>query len=220
MHEVYGIISGICWSLVYIEIIRLGFKYKTYGMPLFALALNFAWEFLYGFIVPNSHHSQKIINIVWFSLDSLIVITFFMHGFKLFAKGFKKWQFYSWGIFIFALGFIFQFIFHKQFSGDDHAGEGFSAFLQNLIMSALFIGMLFQRANTKGQSLSIAILKCIGTLAATLMVSTKLEPRASFELPNWDWFLIVLGAFCFLFDAMYIILLAKRQKEERLALKN
>ena len=35
-------ISGICWSIVYIECIRTGFKQKTYCMPLFALALNFA----------------------------------------------------------------------------------------------------------------------------------------------------------------------------------
>ena len=34
------LISGISWTVVYIEMIRRGFMDKTYGMPLFALALN------------------------------------------------------------------------------------------------------------------------------------------------------------------------------------
>lgn len=29
------IISGICWSIVYVESIHIGFKQKTYAMPLF-----------------------------------------------------------------------------------------------------------------------------------------------------------------------------------------
>ena len=41
-------ISGICWTIVYIELIRNGFKDKACGMPLFALGLNIVWEFLYS----------------------------------------------------------------------------------------------------------------------------------------------------------------------------
>ena len=39
-------ISGICWTIVYIELIRNGFKDKACGMPIFALGLNIVWEFL------------------------------------------------------------------------------------------------------------------------------------------------------------------------------
>jgi hypothetical protein len=35
-------ISGLAWTVVYLFLIRAGFKDKTYGMPLFALALNIA----------------------------------------------------------------------------------------------------------------------------------------------------------------------------------
>ena len=42
------LLSGVCWSIVYIELIRNGFKDKTYAMPLFALGLNFAWEVIYS----------------------------------------------------------------------------------------------------------------------------------------------------------------------------
>lgn len=36
------LLSGVGWSFVYIECICLGIKQKTYAMPFFALALNFA----------------------------------------------------------------------------------------------------------------------------------------------------------------------------------
>jgi hypothetical protein len=40
--------SGLAWTIVYIEAIRLGFKYKTYAMPVAALGLNIGWETIYG----------------------------------------------------------------------------------------------------------------------------------------------------------------------------
>jgi hypothetical protein len=38
------LISGLAWTIVYIESIRVGFRDKAYAMPIAALALNFAWE--------------------------------------------------------------------------------------------------------------------------------------------------------------------------------
>jgi len=38
------ILSGICWTAVYIELIRVGFRDKACGMPFWALGLNIAWE--------------------------------------------------------------------------------------------------------------------------------------------------------------------------------
>lgn len=46
------LISGISWTIVYIELIRRGFLDRTYGMPLFALAFNIAWEFMYALSTP------------------------------------------------------------------------------------------------------------------------------------------------------------------------
>jgi len=39
------LLSGMCWAIVYIELICLGFKEKTYGMPFIALAFNFTWRY-------------------------------------------------------------------------------------------------------------------------------------------------------------------------------
>ena len=62
-------ISGIAWTIVYIELIRKGFKEKACGMPLFALTLNFAWEIIYAidglFISKSFILVQSIANVVW-----------------------------------------------------------------------------------------------------------------------------------------------------------
>jgi hypothetical protein len=41
------VVSGVCWTIVYIEGIRAGFKDKSYAIPFYALALNIAWELLH-----------------------------------------------------------------------------------------------------------------------------------------------------------------------------
>jgi hypothetical protein len=42
------VLSGIAWTIVYIDSIRVGFKQKTYAMPIAALGLNIAWEWTYA----------------------------------------------------------------------------------------------------------------------------------------------------------------------------
>jgi hypothetical protein len=34
------VVSGVCWTIVYVEGIRVGFKDKSYAIPFYALALN------------------------------------------------------------------------------------------------------------------------------------------------------------------------------------
>lgn len=57
--------SGICCSVVYVDSIRIGFKQKTYAMPLFALGLNIVREGLYAFtdlFIRRSIGAQAIAN--------------------------------------------------------------------------------------------------------------------------------------------------------------
>src|SRR6266540_2700212 len=73
------IATGIFWSLTYILIIYRGFRDKTYGMPLFALCANLAWEFIFSFIFrPDS--VQRIINPIWFVFDVVIVYQYLRYG--------------------------------------------------------------------------------------------------------------------------------------------
>ena len=40
----FDIYMLVFWSVAYIECIRIGFRDKTYCVPLFAIGLNFTWE--------------------------------------------------------------------------------------------------------------------------------------------------------------------------------
>src|ERR1044071_633619 len=44
------IVSGLAWTIVYIDGIRVGLRDKPYAIPFYALSLNIAWELLYTFL--------------------------------------------------------------------------------------------------------------------------------------------------------------------------
>lgn len=196
------ILSGICWTAVYMELIRRGFKEKTYGMPLFALALNVTWEGLYTFkdLTALTIPVQGWVNLVWVLLDIAIVTTYFRFGRKEFGKfGHLQNYFIPWSILIFAMSFILQCSFLFEFG--DNAPK-YSAFLQNLIMSILFICMLVARKSTLGQNQIIAVCKWLGTLAPTILIGVM----------GGNQLVLVLGIFCCVFDMIYIYALRQYSK--------
>src|SRR5438093_12345054 len=85
---VLTVISGLCWTIVYIEGIRLGFRDKSYAIPFYALALNFAWEAIYTFFGfrTNGVTVQNIFNAVWLTFDIGILYTYFKFGQKYFSR--------------------------------------------------------------------------------------------------------------------------------------
>jgi hypothetical protein len=211
------VVSGVCWTIVYIEGIRLGFRDKSYAIPFYALALNFAWESLYtffGFRI-NGVTVQNIFNAVWFLFDVGILYTYFKFGRKYFQRSWKgpatfaDGTFVGWSLLVLLSAFAIEYAFIKEFGVAK--GAGYSAFIQNLLMSVLFIAMLVQRGNRDGQSLSIAVNKWIGTLAPTLLYGLIGEggfPRGSFLI-------LVAGMLCTVFDLIYIVLLRRVSNSRR-----
>lgn len=189
----FSLLSGLFWIITYIQIIRVGFKDKTYGMPAFALALNFAWEAIYSYISLKSNplDLQGWVIFIWFLLDIAIVFTYLKYGIRHFPI--KKY-FIPWTIIIFIMSFVIQYSFIIEFG---ELSSWYSAFIQNLIMSAAFINMLYIRRNVNGQNLRIAISKWIGTLAATVV----------FGIIYDNQLVLVLGIFCSIFDMIYIFYL-------------
>ena len=188
------IISGICWSAVYVDSIRTGFKQKTYCMPLFALGLNIAWEGIYAYtdlFIRKDIGAQALANTAWFLLDIFIVVTFFKFG-KEEAEGeLGKKFFVPWKVIVLICCFVLQILFMVEFG--DIAGEKYSAFLQNIAMSIAYLYMLNRRKSSKGQTMLIAICKCIGTLTPTI-----------FGTIEGNMFILVTGVICFIFDMIYI----------------
>lgn len=183
-----SLISGIAWTIVYIEIIKLAIKHKFVGMPLFALALNFAWEGIYtfrGLTAPNIH-LQTYINLVWFLLDGVMVYLYFK-----FTKNHILWS-----LLVFTCSLVLQLLFILEFQ---HTAPYYSAFLQNLLMSILFIQM-YSIYGTIGQNMTIAVAKWLGTLAPTILMG----------LIGGRFFSLVVGILCSVFDLIYIYLLSQK----------
>lgn len=200
METLLSLISGICWTIVYIALIHVGFKQKTYGMPLFALALNISWECIYSFkdLTTNAANVQTWINMAWFLLDIVIVITYCKFGKKNFSQYFDTRFFLPWTLLALIMGFAVQIAFIVEFG---KMSVAYSAFLQNLIMSVLFIKMLAVRKSKIGQNQLIAICKWIGTLTPTIL----------FGIIHYDILVLVLGGFCSVFDIIYICMLQTKK---------
>lgn len=199
------VISGICWSVVYVSSIRTGFRQKTYCMPLFALGLNIVWEGMYAFIdlfVRRSIGAQAIANTCWFVLDIFILATWFLYGREECRTHMEKKWFIPWTVVALAACVVLQVLFVYEFG--DVEGEKYSAYLQNITMSVAYLYMLNRRRSSKGQSMTIAVCKCIGTLTPTI-----------FGTMEGNMFILVTGIICFVLDIMYIYFLHEVQKKEK-----
>jgi len=191
-------LSGIAWTVVYIEAIRLGFAQKTYAIPVVALALNFAWESIYSvWGVATDPGLQAYINVAWAVADVAIVYTFFRYGRSELPAFVSRSMFVAWGLGVFATAYVVQWAFVVEF--DYAQAARYSAFLQNLLMSGLFIAMFVGRRGSRGQSLTIAVAKWIGTAAPTVV----------FGVHEGSAFNLTIGILCFVFDVAYIALLAR-----------
>jgi hypothetical protein len=187
-------LSGIAWTIVYIDAIRVGFRQKTYAMPVAALGLNIAWESTYSVLdfTGGAVSVQAWVNLIWALADVVIVFTFFKFGRAELPRFVTKPMFIVWGVLIFASSYAVQWLFIGEFG--QMAGARYSAFLQNLLMSGLFIAMLVARRGIRGQTLTIAISKWIGTLAPTILIGV---------MGNMP-FIIAIGIMCSVFDLVYI----------------
>ena len=220
------VVSGLCWTIVYIDGIRLGLRDKSYAIPFYALALNFAWELLYtyhGFRI-NGVDAQNIFNAAWLTFDIGILYTYFRFGRRYFrafldrppanavgtdrtgppaTAGGADFAFIGWSLLGLMTAFAVQYAVIREFGVAK--GAAYSAFPQNLIMSILFIAMLAKRGGREGQSLLIAVSKWIGTLAPTILFGVIGQggfPRGSFLI-------LTVGLLCSVFDVIYIWLLLK-----------
>jgi hypothetical protein len=190
------IVSGLAWTAVYIDAIRVGFRDRSYAIPAAALGLNFAWEAIYGGrSLATGITVQGFFNVAWGLADVAIVYTFLKFGRAELPAWVTRRLFIGWAILLATASFAVQLLFVAQFGWD--AASRYAAFLQNLLMSGLFIAMFVARGGSRGQTLLIAAAKWIGTLAPTFV---------------FGWYgnsplILGVGLLCSVFDLAYLGLL-------------
>ena len=191
------LLSGLCWTGVYLLIILRSFRDKTYGMPHWALAFNFSWELIFSFVLVAKAPElqlQLLINRVWLLFDAAIFVAYFLYGKKEWPSTLPQTLFYPYSVLVLLVSYFFVYLISVEL---DHSQGMYAAFIQNLMMSWLFISMLQRRKSLAGQSLGIAALKLVGTLAPTLIYGAKSD------------FVLFLGLGCLVADLIYLILLIR-----------
>jgi hypothetical protein len=155
--------AGLLWMCAYILIIKRGFQDKVCGMPLLALGANFAWEFNFAFIDPHAP-PQVYTNLCWVLFDAVIVYQYLAYGKKEFPAALPRALFHLSFVLVMVLGFIYVLFVTKTFDDPASTWRGTpAAYGQNLLMSILFIRMLYRRQDLAGQSIYIGIARLFGT---------------------------------------------------------
>lgn len=195
------IVSGLAWTAVYVDAIRIGFRDRTYAIPAAALGLNFAWEAIYAArSIATGIDAQGVFNIAWGLADVVIVYTFLKFGRSELPGWVTRRLFIGWAVLLGVMSFAVQLLFVAEFGWED--ASRYAAFLQNLLMSGLFIAMFAARGGPRGQTLLIAVAKWIGTLAPTIV---------------FGWYgnsplILGVGILCSIFDLVYIGLLWRSRR--------
>jgi hypothetical protein len=203
----------ICWMITYFESARLGFKYKTYAFPLWCVGLNVTWEFLSAVYAIRENQPIHVAagSALCLILDILILVTYIKYGLKYWPQNLSSRFFYPHLGLVLIICMAFQYGMIKLFGLTD--GIAYSGFLQNLVMSVLFIYMLVSRNGPEGQNMLIAVSKFIGTAVPTMIVGVIGIPAGS---PNL--LIRYVGLSIIILDVIYILGLynAMRKTESKI----
>ena len=190
-------------------VIRQGLLDRTYAMPFLALAMNITCEFLFTFVYPSvGGMMQEIINLIWFAADIAILAVFLKYWRSQYPRSLPKSYFWPMFAFTFVMVTPMMVATVSVFGRDD--GSVYTAFVDNLIMSALFLSMLIRRGDRRGQSIWIAWGKLLGTLTASIS-QYLCDPG------NVLWLVIYIEIL--ILDVVYVFLLSRapRYQRDRLA---
>lgn len=201
-------VGCLLWIAAYVAFAIKAERDRAPAMPTIAMCLNFAWEANYT-ILPNFNAWWPALNLGWLGLDCVLMWQLFRFGpqmqrHELLARTFRYWVpilvvLACWGQLAFVLTYR------------DRLGL-VDAFFINLVMSALFIWLFFERPDQRGLSLVGAWLKLVGTLGTAVGAHVFL-PLMNPEIERWS-FLTFLCVTILLLDLVYVALLhdARRKR--------
>ena len=176
--ELFVVILGEgLWIIAYALIIWTGFRNRTYGLPLTAVALNYSWEVLYCFVFPSSCWVVRLLRYSWLALDSLLVWQLLRFGRREQRIPDFRQHYYIGLLVIFVMAAIGHLTFHHAFQ--DQGGQE-AAYAINFIMSILFVLLFYSRRDGHGLSYGAAWAKMLGTGIlglATALVSSLILCR-------------------------------------------
>jgi hypothetical protein len=228
------LIGGILWLIVYALAIWYGLRYRSYAIPILAICLNVAWEFRFGVEQPRLHPvppmpaSVRAITLFWLILDAVILLEVFWFGRTEQTIPLVRQFFYVIIPVTLLAAYGMHALMHELF--DFNVGDYFgvlTAYLNNLVMSALFLAMFFARPDFRGLAVAIGVFKLFGTTLTSIglilqetdpppNLMSRSDPTAltSEKVRPWDRYLLhFLYAAVFLLDVTYVLLFLLKTPE-------
>ena len=201
------LVSAVAWTVVYVEAVRVGWRGRTYAVPAAALALNLAWEWLYAGhgLATRPDDAQTWVDVVWGLADVAILVTYLRWGRRDLPALVGRRLFVLWVAGLLLTAGVVQGAIAAELGFAGSRAAVVSSFLQNLLMSGLFIAMFVGRGGPRGQSVLIAVSKWLGTLAPTLL----------FGVLRHSHFALGIGLLCSVFDLGYLGLLLRSARGTR-----
>lgn len=200
------IIGCIFWLLTYIIYIK-NIKSKQFvEIPLIVVSLNIAWEFIWSFPFGSSvgNYMGTSIQIgysLWFFFDCFIFWGILKYGYKQFQNPFFRDNSKIIAIITVIFGLIFFYTF-KNAGYDTEIGT-ISAYLDNIMISALYIFLFVNQDDKSLFSIQVAWYKMLGTG----LISVALV---------WHWnenyFLMFITTVVLLLDIYYLFIVHKSRK--------
>ncbi|PYH99045.1 hypothetical protein BO71DRAFT_405605 [Aspergillus ellipticus CBS 707.79] len=191
-------IGGWLWVLSYFLLAYETFRSKSYGMPIFAMANNFAWEIVYGCYFQDLW-SKQIVGIIWAIVDTIIVYGTIKYGRNEWKHTpvvekhlgkivilFIAWC--LWGHFAFMNWYFDYNIAHKQgkfylgVEGPDPTELKFWAGeIAQMTLSATSLMQLIMRQHTGGVTWAICLER------ATRFIGSSFQPHGHLTLAWYYW---------------------------------
>ncbi len=216
----------IFWGIAFALLLRRGFKDKTFGVPFIGICVDIAWVSTFAFIYPQSPFMYFFVGVDLIFLYQLLKFR------TSDLTNFSKFQYYAAVVLGITTSFALIIAFSIEFN--DYHGV-YSAFINTLIASILYIVLIHRRGNLSGQSIYIAITKMLGTLSAVIAYNfftfPNIQPRMAIHVFHWVFnipletaptpvpsyigstLLAVLGIAIFVYDMIYIGLVYRKSKE-------
>jgi hypothetical protein len=216
-----GLVMYGAWTLAYLYIIISCFKQKSYGVPMITLCFNVIWEFCFSFNVMGSNLFWFFVwgNRLWFVFDVVIALQFFLYGRAQQVIPVLQRHFYLLAVATLLACSVGLYTFSFYFNDIQGAA---SSMTMNLVMSILYIFMLFNRPDCRGLSYPAAWLKMIGTAGGSVFLyvwwpaqfqNGRLIRHPEIPEPRTYSFMLFLYISIFVIDCTYIYLFAKRRRE-------
>lgn len=190
---------GVAYGLLVVRIPRQGFV----EIPFFAVCGNVTWEFLWGFVWKVEMLGETL---QWFYrlgcvLDLFILACVFRYGAKQIALPVLRRWFRPIVVASLAGWIAFYWTFRQQ--GYDLPLGSNSAYIVNIVMSVLYIGLVLRMRDAALFSTDIGLLKGLGTGFVTVFVFLAYPENR---------FVQTLGVITALLDTAYMVVLKLRHR--------